>query len=264
MYKSILISIGLLLTLFVSAQKADSIAAFPAPAAKQAVAVDGKYFYAIDNITIEKYDKNTGKLVKTWRDKTGAFRHLNSGVVLDGKLYCAHSNFPGIPMTSSIEVFDTETLTPVESHSLGIAIGSATWIDRYDGHWYIAFAHYHRFRDELGKDNRWTQLVKFNSDWQRVGGWVLPDELTERFGNMSNSGGFITSEGKIFLTGHDFREIYQMEFPAAGSALKWVKTLDAPFEGQGIAIDPDDGRTIWGISRSRKEVIKARFQFSGD
>lgn len=258
MQKLLYLSVYLMIALSVSAQRLDSVSAFPAPAAKQAVAVDSKYFYAIDNITIEKYEKLSGKHVQTWKDTTGTFKHLNSGVVLNGKLYCAHSNFPEIPMASSIEVFDTESLTPVESHSFGIDIGSATWIDRHDGFWYVAFAHYHRYKETLGKDNRWTQLVKFNENWERVGAWILPAELIERFGNMSNSGGLITADGDIYLTGHDFKELYLMRFPAAGYALQWVKTLPAPFEGQGIAIDSDDDQTFWGISRSRKEVIRAK------
>lgn len=247
-----------------SAQYLDSLEAFDTPVARQAVAVDGEYLYAIDNITIEKYDKSTGKTVKTWKDTSGTLKHLNSGVILNGKLYCAHSNFPEAPMTSSIEVFDPEELTPIESHSLGIDIGSATWIDWYDGHWYIAFAHYSNTGKELDKDNRWTQLVKFNNDWQRIGGWVLPKELIERFGTMSNSGGFITSEGHIYLTGHDDKELYQMEFPSMGSALKWVNTLPAPFEGQGVSVDPTNGQVVYGISRSQKKIVKARFEGGTD
>ena len=38
-------------------------------------------------------------------------------------------------MTSSVEIFETEHLTHIESHSFGIAYGSCTWIDRYGGYW---------------------------------------------------------------------------------------------------------------------------------
>ena len=48
-------------------------------------------------------------------------------------------------MVSSIEVFETATLEHVESHSFGIFGGSATWVDRADGHWWVAFAHYAGF-----------------------------------------------------------------------------------------------------------------------
>ena len=239
-------------------QSLTALRSFQAPAAQQAVAVDDSFFYAIGNRVIEKYEKENGNLVRRWEDRTGVFKHLNSGVVIDGKLYCAHSNFPNIPMASSIEIFDTQTLQPVESHSFGIDIGSATWIDWYKGHWYVAFAHYNRFKDQIGKDNRWTQIVRFSPDWHRQAAWILPDELIDRFGSMSNSGGFIMQEGKIYLTGHDFKEIYEMEFPANGYALIWKRTLPAPFEGQGIAADPGDAEIIYGISRSQKTVIEAR------
>lgn len=255
--------VGITLILFQSntlfAQSLDSLQSFDAPAANQAVAVDGQYFYAIDNKTIEKYDKESGSLVKKWEDTTGAIKHLNSGVVIKHKLYCAHSNFPEIPMASSIEVFDTEDLRPIDNHSFGIDIGSATWIDWYDGYWYVAFAHYNRFKDKIGKDNSWTQLVKYTNDWKRVGGWIFPEELYDEFGKMSNSGGVINGDGTLFLTGHDFKKLYKMKFPKNGYSLEWVDTFSAPFEGQGIATDPVKSEIIYGIQRSEEQVIKASF-----
>lgn len=259
MKKSLLLSLCLMAAVSLSGQQLDSLGSFDASAANQAVAADADYLYAIDNVTIEKYDKSTGEKLKTWKDTTGAWKHLNSGVVLGNELYCAHSNFPEVPMASSIEVFDTKELKPIRSHSFGIDIGSATWIDRYDDHWYVAFAHYSGARQELDKDNSWTQLVKFTDDWQRVGGWIFPRELLALFGNMSNSGGYINDEGVIYATGHDNKELYQLEFPTMGYTLKWVKTLPAPFEGQGIAEDPQDQELVYGISRSQKKIIKARF-----
>src|SRR5690606_6073325 len=138
-------------------------------------------------------------------------------------------------------------------------IGSATWIDFYDGHWYVAFAHYDRFKNENGKDNTWTQLVQFTPDWQRKEGWILPMELIEELGGMSNSGGFISKDGKIFLTGHDFEKVYLLEFPSNGYQLKWTNTFSAPFEGQGIAVDPSDPTIVYGIARSKQLIYKARF-----
>lgn len=244
------------------AQQLDSLQAFDAPAARQAVAVSNNYIFAIDNITIEQYDKTTGQILKTWKGDSGALKHLNSGLVLDNKLYCAHSNFPETPMASSIEVFDAETLEPIESHSLGIDIGSATWIDRFEGHWYIVFAHYSAGSgQEPGKDNRWTQLVKFTDDWQRVGGWIFPKDLLERFSGMSNSGGYITEAGDIIVTGHDHKELYRLAFPSMGYTLQWLETWSAPFEGQGIAVDPEDASIIYGISRSQKKIVKAKLKY---
>jgi len=259
MNKLFLLALASALAGSVEAQRLDSLSSYDAPAARQAVAVSDQYLFAIDNITIEQYDKTTGQKLKTWKDDSGALKHLNSGLIWDNKLYCAHSNFPETPMASSIEVFDPETLEPIESHSLAIDIGSATWIDRFEGHWYIAFAHYSAGSgQEPGKDNRWTQLVKFTDDWQRVGGWIFPKALFERFGTMSNSGGFITDGGDIIITGHDHKELYLLKFPEMGYALQWLDTWPAPFEGQGIAVDPEDPAVIYGISRSQKKIIKAQ------
>lgn len=43
------------------------IGEFVAPEANQGVGVDAQHFYAVDNETIGKYDKATGKLVKSGR-----------------------------------------------------------------------------------------------------------------------------------------------------------------------------------------------------
>ena len=67
------------------------------------------------------------------RQRMAPIIHLDSGVIVDGKLYCAHSNYPGIPMTSSIEVWDPSTLEHIESHSFGIFRGSCTWVDQLQG-----------------------------------------------------------------------------------------------------------------------------------
>ena len=241
-------------------QELDSLEAYKAPLARQAVAVDANFLYAINNTGIEKLDKFTGESIKIWKDTTGSLKHLNSGIILEGKLYCAHSNFPDSPMSSSIEVFDPDELQPIESYSLGIDIGSATWIDWHNGHWYVAFAHYSESGKEPGKNNHWTQLVKFTKDWERVGGWIFPKELLNRFGVMSNSGGFITKEGTVYITGHDNKELYRLEFPTMGYTLKWINTISAPFEGQGIAQDPKDEKVIYGISRSKGQIIKGKIQ----
>lgn len=78
------------------------IAEFAVAEANQGVGVDDKYFYAIDNQTIAKYDKKTGKQIQKWQgDKAGPILHLDSAMLMDGKIYCAHSNYPEWPMTSS-------------------------------------------------------------------------------------------------------------------------------------------------------------------
>ena len=261
MKKIFLLCMGSFLSVSVSSQQLDSLQAFDAPAARQAVAVSDKHLFAIGNTTIEQYDKTTGEKRLSWKDDSGLLKHLNSGLVWEGKLYCAHSNFPEMPMASSIEVFDPETLAHLESYSLGIDIGTATWLDRYQGHWYVAFAHYSKGAgQEPGKDNSWSQLVKFTDDWQRMGAWIYPKELLERFSGMSNSGGYITEAGDIIITGHDHKELYLLTFPPMGYTLQWLETWSAPFEGQGIAVDSEDASIIYGISRSQRKIVKAKLR----
>jgi hypothetical protein len=99
----------------------------PAPEANQGVAADSRYLYAIDNSAIAQYDKHSGKRLAEWRCERGKpLIHLDGGVIRDGVLWCAHSNYPGVPMTSSIETWDAATLRHTGSHSFGIFAGSAT------------------------------------------------------------------------------------------------------------------------------------------
>jgi len=95
------------------------IAEYNCPEAHQGVAVDDSFFYAIGTREIGKYEKISGKLVKKWQEKKNEpIIHLDSGVVIDGKLYAAHSNYPGLPMTSSVEIWDIATLKHVGTHPL--------------------------------------------------------------------------------------------------------------------------------------------------
>ncbi len=228
---------------------------FPIAEARQGVAVDDKYIYAIDSRTVAKYNKQTGRYIKRWQsDSTLSLIHLDSGVVIDGKLYCAHSNYPQLPMTSSIEIWDTTTLQHVDSHSFGINYGSCTWIDRFNSCWWVVFAHYDRYLKELGKDNRWTVLVQFDDQWQALASWVFPDSLLQRFKPMSNSGGSWGSDGLLYVTGHNETELYVLQLPQAGSILRWIKTLSLAIDGQGIAWDRSSSGTLYGINRKEREV----------
>lgn len=236
-------------------QKIETHKVYPTTSAKQAVAVDSRFIYVINNAEILKLDKSSGQQVGIWQDSSGNIKHLNSGVIVENKLYCANSNFPETPMASSIEIFDPVTMSPIGSHSFGIDIGSATWIDWYEGHWYVVFAHYTGHGGEAGKTNQWTQLIKYTPDWVRVGGWIFPEDLIQKFDHYSNSGGFLSSEGKIYATGHDHKELYLLALPKQGYTLDWSATIPAPFEGQGIAQDPAQQDLIFGIIRSKNQVI---------
>lgn len=249
---ALLSGIVLLITQGTKAQTSfELIDRFPAKEAFQAVAVDSSHFYAIASQSIGKYDKITGEQVDLWE---GPVKHLDSGVVIDGKLYAAHSNYPEIPMTSSVEIWDAETLEHVGSHSFGIRWGSCTWVDRHAGSWWAVFGHYEEFAEEIGKDNRWTTLVKFNDHWQPLESWVLPPEVLERFDGKSNSGGSWGPHGLLYLSGHDRGELYAMRLPEMGSVLELVEIIPIENEGQGIAWDRSEPGVIYTITRSERVV----------
>jgi hypothetical protein len=247
----------------VKGQQAKEVRRFEISQAKQAVAVDKDYFYVINNSSISKHRKNDGKLMASWDGtREGLLTHLNSGMVMEGKLYCAHSNYPEEPMASSIEVFDTQTLEHIDNHSFGIMTGSATWIDHYQGYWWVGFAHYTGKGASEGKDTRWTSVVKFNKAWQQVESWIFPKQLIEQFMPKSNSGGVIGKDGLLYCTGHDKAELYVMQIPDKGFTLQHLKTIPTTIEGQGIALDHSvtDKLVFYGISRSGNKVIVNEIQ----
>jgi hypothetical protein len=233
---------------------------FPAAEANQGVAVDDTHAYVISNSAIGKYRKDTFEKVAEWKQaKGGPLIHLNAGIVHNGKLYGAHSNFPGIPMTSSIEVWDTATMQHVDSHSLGIDMGSLTWIEpQKDGTWLACFAHYSKDKPRTGRDPSWTEVVKFDSEWRRTGGWVFPAALTNHFGGSSCSGGAHGPEDLLYVTGHTWRELYVLKFPTAGSVLEWVDTIPISAEGQSFNWDPKEPGIFYGIIKRTKEVVISR------
>lgn len=246
----------------------EAVASFPAAEARQAAAVDGGSFYAINSRAIARYDKATGARIAAWAEaKDGPIVHLDSGVVVDGKLYTAHSNYPEWPMTSSVEIWDAATLKHVGTHSFAIDRGSLTWIDYRDGVWWGAFANYNRVfdRSPLAYGNKYnTQIVRFDAGWRVAEAWVLPPELLEKFGDMSNSGGSWGPDGRLWITGHDEPEVYALELPEAGSVLRWVGTASLDIAGQGIAWDRTQPGVIWGVVRDKAKgenrVTAARVQ----
>lgn len=232
---------------------------YAAPEARQAVAVDATHFYAITNRWIAKYEKTTGTRVAEWRDAEGGpFIHLNSGVVIDGALYCAHSNYPNVPMVSSIEVFDTVALRHVRSIPLGIGRGSATWIDRSERAWWIAYAHYAGKGGEPGRGPEYSVLVRYDDEWRETGAWAFPRDVIARWDGMSSSGGVWGPDGRLYTAGHHTPEIHVLSLPKAGAALVLDRILPVESEGQGIALDPSDPGTLWSIQRSTGEVLVSR------
>lgn len=239
-----------------------TVATYPAFDADQGVGVDDKYFYSVDNYSITKHDKSSGKALLQWYGgEDGPIIHLDSAMVLGHKLYAAHSNYDDYPMASSIEVWDTRSMRHLDSYSFGIYRGSLTWLDRYDGAWWATFANYNEVPEGASEAyglTANTHLVKMNEKFQVVESWTYPADLLEEFDPMSNSGGSWGPDGRLYITGHDASAAFVMELPAAGSELRWIATVSLPdIEGQGIAWDRSSkDPMLWGISRDSHHVVK--------
>ena len=238
--------------------KSEVVQRWKAPEATQGVAVDAKHFYAVSNFRIAKYDKATGAKVAEWTGDRARFPHINSCEVIGGELVCANSNFPELPMTSSVEFFDPVKMVHLRTVSLGQQIGSLTWVDRKDGFWWAAFANYDGKGGEPGRGHRYTQLVKFDDQWRRLEGWSFPKSVTDRFEPMSSSGGGWGPDGRLYVTGHDNPELYVLALPKGGSKLDHLATIEAAIEGQAVTFDKSRPGLLYGISRPNREVVVLR------
>ena len=228
---------------------AETLGEYAAPEADQGVAVDGDYFYAVDNHTIAKYARADGSRLAEWNDESGAIQHLNSCYAAEGLLWCANSNYPDAPMGSSVEVFDADTLEHRASHSLGMMEeGSLTWFSPTTTGFIAAFAHYDRNGVDY-KDHRYSSLVAFDSEWRRTGGWLFPVSATERMAPYAASGGAIGPDGRLYVTGHDRPEMYVFEAPQRGPHLVLVATIALEIEGQAFPVAPD-GNDIFAVDRA--------------
>lgn len=240
-------------------QSVEVLGHFPAEEAHQGVAVDAQYVYAIGSRTVAKYDKETGRRIARWEaDEQRPLEHLNSGFVHRGKLYCAHSNYPHQPATSSIEIWDTATLEHVGNHSFGIYEGSCTWAVLHNDAWWVAFAHYNDKNDPQDTNNRRTTLVKFDQEWRRLAAWTFPDELMARLHPYSTSGGTWSPEGQLYITGHDPPTLFVLQLPPAGSTLELIAEINGSTPGQGIAWDYAADRVMYGVNRKGHEVVWMR------
>ena len=248
----------LLFSYTIYAQQNTELKRYKAPQAKQGVVANKDYFIVFSNDSIVKHDKATGNIAGSFYSKN--LKHLNSGVLKNGKLYCAHSNYPEVPMWSSIEIWEENTLEHIGSHSFGIDNGSCTWMDIYNNSYYVFFAHYATpGKMQLNRDVTWSQLVKYDSEWRKIEAWVLPPALVERLTPFSLSGGVITPEGDLLCSHHHNPELYLLAFPTEGCELVLKAIIPSPIPGQAIAFDTFEKGVLWGISRSTQEVIKTKF-----
>lgn len=229
--------------------------------ANQGVAVDAEHFYGIGNHALVKHRKDTGERVAEWfGPRAGAIIHLNSGWLDDDRLVLSHSNFPQLPMASSLEIYDANSLQPLESHTLGMRLGSLTWAVRHQGSWWACFANYNDSGTTPGFDQRWTHMARFDDNWQELQSWLFPPQVIATWGDSSCSGGDWGDDGLLYVTGHDAAQLHVLRLPKQGVTLEYVTTIDVPFEGQSWAWDRSAAgeRVIYGISRARQEVIVAR------
>lgn len=222
-----------------------------APEADQGAAVDARAYYAIDNTLIARYRRKDGARTALWDGTDSPLIHINSCQALAGRLWCAHSNYPGQPMTSSVEVFDALTLAPVASHSLGYRTeGSLVWLAPVREGWIAGFAHYDGKGGESGKPQRYSGVVQFDDHWRRTAGWVFPDDVLERMAPHAASGGAIGPDGWLYAMGHDRGELYVLGKPRQGSTLVHLATISVPAEGQAFSWLPE-ARAILVVMRHR-------------
>jgi hypothetical protein len=238
--------------------QATELRRFTATEAHQGVATDARYFYAIANSEIGKYDKRTGHRTTGWKGDPETFIHLNSCSVLRSLLFCSLSNYPNLPMASSVEWFDTKSMTHVGSHSFGPGRGSLTWIDWHDGSWWACFANYDNRGGDPSRDHRATVLVKLNQHFVEQESWLFPSHVLDRFAHYSSSGGRWGRGGLLYVTGHDLPELYVLRLPKAGPRLEFVSTIGIPTGGQAFDWDFVHRDHIWTIARQANEVVESR------
>ena len=237
---------------------AETLRRLPAIEAKQGVAVGPRDIYAIANYRIARYDKRTGERRTAWEGDPQRFPHVNSCALIARELVCAASNFPQVPQASSVEIFDPRTLAHKRSVSLGMEIGSLTWMDWHDGAWWGMFANYDGKGGEPSRDHRYTQLVRFDAEWHRTESWALPRAILDRIAPMSISGGGWAPDGRLYLSGHDLPELYAVTLPKGGATLDYAGTYAMAAEGQAIDWDESTPGVFWGITRKGGEMIEMR------
>lgn len=233
----------------------------PAAEARQGVAVDAEHYYAIANTTIGKYRRDSGSRVGGWECEEGKpLIHLNAGIIVDGLLYCAHSNYPGVPNRSSVEIWNPATLQHASSVDFGETDGSITWVERRGDGWIACFTHYGKRGGMPGRKPEDTWMAEYDRDWRQRGRWEFPTELLTHLGSRGYavSGGAIGPGGHLYVTGHDDPELYVLRFPTEGRRLEWIASVPVPAEGQAFSWDPTEPGVVHLILKRTREIITGR------
>jgi hypothetical protein len=213
--------------------------------ATQAAAADEKRVFVVSNTTVAVYDRATGKKLAV---SEGPAEHLNSAFLKDGKVYCAHSNYPNKPDTSEIRVYDPATNKLTIFHEFPNPPGSLVWSIHDGKNWWCCFAHYK-------SDNAKTVLIRYADGFKEQARWTFPKVVVDDWDGMSASGGIFDGE-TLLVSHHHFRVLYRLKVPEKGTELEFVEALACPFPGQGIATDPKTGGLV-GINRAEKTVVFA-------
>ena len=229
-----------------------------APEARQGVASDGRFVYAIDKRRIGKYEIATGRRVASWKGDPKRFHHLNSSTMVGRELVCAASNYPELPHASSVEFFDAAQLIHLRSVNLGLGPGSLTAIDRHHGQWWAVFANYDGRGGRPDRDHRSTLLVRMDDAFLEIKSWKFPPTVLERFAPKSASGASWKADGRLTVSGHDRAELYVVAVPHVGEMLDHVATVAVATPGQAIDWDPNDPDLLWSIDRKRREIVASR------
>lgn len=226
--------------------------------ASQGVAVGQDYFYAISNISVQKCDKSTGRVVQKWKANTSLkefahFKHLNSGTVVGDKLYCAHSRYGLDPNDCSVEIWDIagKEIKHEKSIKMPRIHGSLTWIDKdKNGDWWMCYAVYGKSK------NQQTQLIKYHyagGEFTLRSQYFFPDRVVGYWGRMSCSGGSWGADGNLYTTGHDHASVYVLEVVEGAEKIRFLREeKGVAIKGQAIAWDRFSEQSIlWGIVRNK-------------
>jgi len=191
------------------------------------------------------------------------FPHSNSWTVGEHVLVSAASNYPKVPQTSAVEIFDTRTMRHIRSISLGFGPGSLTALDRHDGKWWAVYANYAGKGGEPNRDYRYTLLARLDDAFRQEAAWTFPDEVLARFAPFSCSGLSWRKDGRLYATGHDRPELYELALPQAGSRLELRRTIGIATPGQAIDWDPVETGRLWSIDRATTMMVASLISDGG-
>lgn len=232
--------------------------------ARQGVATDGEFVFAIDNSDIGKYEIASGERVAGFKGEADSFPHMNSCTVVEEALVCAASNYPHTPHRGRVEFFNASDLRHQRTVELPDNPGSLTVFDRHAGHWWAVFANYDATGGVPGQDHTATQIARLSDGFTIEQSWTLPPTVLARIAPKSISGGVWGSDGLFYVSGHDKPEIYVLALPESGSVMRHVGTFATASFGQAIALDPHSPQRMWSIDRATKSMIASRLPSPGE